>query len=58
MELGVEAGADDELSLELVDDLVSAGAAVLLESALDSVAGESCFDSVEDSAAGAELLPA
>jgi hypothetical protein len=58
VELGVEAGADDELSLELVDDLVSAGAAVLLESALDSVAGESFFESVEDSAAGAELLPA
>jgi hypothetical protein len=58
VELGVEAGAADELSLELEDDLVSAGAAVLLESALDSVDGESFFDSVVDSAAGVELFPA
>lgn len=58
MELGVEAGAADELSLELEDDLVSAGAAALLESVLDSVDDESFFDSVVDSAAGVELFPA
>ena len=58
MELGVEAGAADELSLELEDDLVSAGAAALLESVLDSVDDESFVDSVVDSAAGVELFPA
>ena len=58
MELGAAAGAADEPSLELEDDLLSAGAVVLLESVLDSVAGESFFDSVVDSLAGAELLPA
>jgi hypothetical protein len=58
VELGVEAGAVDELSLELEDVLLSPGEAVLPESALDSVVGESFFDSVPDSAAGAELLPA
>ncbi len=58
MELGVEAGAADELSLELEDALLSAGEDVLPEPALDSVVVESFFDSVPDSAAGAELLPA
>ncbi len=36
VELDVEAGALDVLSLELADDLVSAGAAGLLESDEDS----------------------
>jgi hypothetical protein len=58
VELGAGAGAAAELSFEPEDDLVSAGAAVLLESALDSVVVESFFDSVVDSLAGAELLPA
>jgi hypothetical protein len=58
VELGAEAGAADALSLVLEDDLVSAGAAVLLESGLDSVVVESVLKSVEDSATGAEFLPA
>jgi hypothetical protein len=58
VELGAEAGAADALSLVFEDDLVSAGAAVLLESLMASVAVESFFDSVIDSLADTELFPA
>jgi hypothetical protein len=47
--LGAAAGVLEPLSLDLES---------VLESALDSVDGESFFDSVLDSAVGAELLPA